>query len=280
MPLRQLLSLLVLITTSGLAMAQKDINGASNSDAEGISLDTNVSFTLSMTLAGDDTPLESATIGQEVSIKTIIRPETEDIGQAADIIIVDYLPPALNMRNSDGNFVSWNGSLKTLVPYLEGVTLEDEQEVEVFSGMLGSTGNHRIFVGFTVGDILYFTPTALRFDIEDDVVTPTFREQAIELFNSTISPTIVQSSCVACHVAGGSAAGQADHIFVRTTNPDHLTINFEELESLHASTSTDYILNKSIGLQGHGGGAQISNGGTAFNNFSDFLNLLDQAAAE
>ena len=280
MLIRQLLSLLILMSISGPTMAQKDINGASNSDADGTSLDTNVSFTLSMTLASDNTPLDSASIGQDVSIKTIIRPETGDIGQAADVIIVDFLPPALTMRNSEGNFVSWNGSLKTLVPFLEGVTLEDELEVEVFSGMLGSTGNHRIFVGFSVGDILYFTPTALRFDIEDDVVTPTFREQAIELFNSTISPTIVQSSCIVCHVAGGAAAGQSEHIFVRITNADHLTINFEELESLHANNSSSYILNKASGMLGHGGGAQISNGGTAFNNLSDFLDLLDQAAAE
>lgn len=280
MMLRQILPLLLLMTTTGLVMAQKDINGASNSSTDGISLDTNVSFTLSMTLAGDDTPLESATIGQDVSIKAIIRPETEDVGQLSDVLIIDYLPPIPSMRNSDGNFVAWDGKPKNLVPYLEDVTLENEMELELFAGQLGATGNHRIFVGFRVGEILYYTPTPLRFDIEEDVVTPTFREQAIELFDSTISPTIVQANCVACHVAGGAASGQSEHIFVRTTNPDHLTINFGELEDLHANNSSSYILNKAVGMLGHGGGAQISNGGTAFNNLSDFLDLLDQAAAE
>lgn len=279
MHLRQFLSLFLLITSSGLAFAQKDINGASNSDADGTSLDTNVSFTLSMTLAGDDSPLDSATIGQDVSIKTIIRPETEDIGQAADVIIVDFLPPSLTMRNSDGNFVSWNGSLKTLVPYLEGVTLEDELEVEVFSGMLGSTGNHRIFVGFSVGDILYFTPTALRFDINEVVAEASALEQAVELFETTISPLIVMGNCIQCHTPGGSAGGTI-HSFVADTNPDHLTVNFGEFQELHDARGTDFILGKSQGMLGHGGGVRLTAGSTNFNNLSDFLDLLDQAASE
>ncbi len=56
MLLRQILTFVLLSATSIAVLAQKDINGASNTDAEGISLDTNVSFTLSMTLASDDTP--------------------------------------------------------------------------------------------------------------------------------------------------------------------------------------------------------------------------------
>ena len=280
MLLRQILTFVLLSATSITVSAQKDINGASNTDAEGISLDTNVSFTLSMTLASDDTPLDSASIGQDVSIKTIIRPETDDIGMPADVILVDYLPPSLTMRNEDGNFVTWNGSLKTLVPYLEGVTLESELEVEVFSGQLGRTGNHRIFIGFTVGDVLYFTPTALRFDIVDEVVTPTFREQAIEQFNSTISPDIIQYRCVTCHAAGRAADGQAENIYELTSNPDHLTINFRVMEDLHANTSTSYILNKVAGQLGHGGGTQLSTSSIDYGNLSDFLDLLDRAATE
>ena len=280
MPFRQLITALCLVVSASTVLAQKDINGARNSETEGNSFDTNVTFTLSMTLAGDNSPIESATIGQEVSIKAIIRPESEDIGQPANIVLVDFQPPSLTMRNSDGNFVSWDGKLGNLVPYLEEITLEDEFEVEVFSGQLGTTGGHRIFVGFSVDDALYFTPSALRFDIEEDVVTPTFREQAIELFNTTISPTIIQTRCIVCHVTGGQAAGQADNIFVRTSNTDHLSINFAELESLHSATNSSYILNKASGMTSHGGGAQISNGGTLFNDLSDFLDLLDLAAEE
>jgi hypothetical protein len=268
----------LLLTTMSSNAQERDINGARNSSTDGTSLDTNVSFTLRMTLAGADTPLDSATLGEDVSVTAIIRPESEDIGQPTDVILVDYLPPSLNMRNADGNFVSWNGSLKTLVPYLEDVTLESELDVEVFSGQLGSTGNHRIFVGFTVGDTLYFTPSALRFDIEEPVVEASALEQARELFESTISPTIVQTRCIACHVANGAADGGAQHIFVRTSNSNHLTINFDEFEQVRSANGSKYILDKAQGMLAHGGGLQLTSGSTGFNDLSDFLDLLDQAA--
>ena len=263
-------------SVSGLAqISPKDINGARNSAAEGTDFDTNVSFTLRMTLSGEDIPLTSASIGQDVSIVTTIRPETEDIGSLADIIIVDYLPPSLSIRNSDGNFVSWNCSLKNLTAYLEDFTLAAEQDVEVFSGQLGSTGNHRIFVGFVVNEFLYFTPSALRFDIEEAVVEVSALEQATELFESTISPTIVQARCIACHVANGAADGGAAHIFVRTSNSDHLTINFDEFRQVHSANSSEYILQKVQGMLNHGGNTILTSGSTGFNDLSDFLDLLD-----
>ena len=123
-------------------VSPKDINGAINTAAQGTVLDTNVSFTLRMTLAGEDTLLDSAAIGQDVSIVTTIRPESADIGSSADIIIVDYLPPMLTMRNSDGNFVSWNGSLKSLAPYLEGEILTAEQDVELNPVMTQQEGGY------------------------------------------------------------------------------------------------------------------------------------------
>lgn len=270
------------LPAAGLYAQEKDINGAKKSSS-GISLDTNVSFTLRMTLAGDDTPLSAVNLGQDVSITTIIRPETEDIGEAADIIIVDAIPPFLfRMRNTDGNFVSWNGILTSLEPYLEGTTLEDELEVEVFSGQLGTIGSHRIYVAYLINDILYFTPSALKFDItEVPEPEPTAREQAITLFNTTISSSIVQGNCIECHKTGGAGPlGGASHIFVSTSDPDHLTLNFEEMEELHGFLGKDFILGKAQGMFIHGGGAQLTAGSSAFNSFSDFLDLLDQAESE
>jgi hypothetical protein len=83
----------LLLTTMSSFAQERDINGARNSPTDGTSLDTNVSFTLRMTLAGADTPLDSATLGEDVSVTAIIRPETEDIGQPTDVILVDYPPP-------------------------------------------------------------------------------------------------------------------------------------------------------------------------------------------
>lgn len=278
-----LLSLLLalVIPATGLYAQEKDINGAKKSSS-GIGLDTNVSFTLRMTLAGDDTPLAAVNLGQDVSITAIMRPESSDIGEVADIIMVDALPPIFTMRNTDGNFVAWNGVLTSLVPYLEGVTLEEELEVEIFSGQLGSTGNHRIYVAFLVNDILYFTPSALKFDINEAPAPElSAREQAITLFNSTISSSVVQSSCIQCHISGGQGPlGGASHIFVDDFNPDHLTLNFEVMEDLHGFFGKDFILGKVSGTIVHSGGAPISQGSSTYNSFSDFLDLLDQAESE
>ena len=260
-------------------VSPREVNGARNSATDGTQLDTNVTFTLQMSLTGDNIPRDRAILGQDISISTIIRPEAGDIGKTADIIIVDFRPPIPFMRNTEGNFVTWNGSLRTLVPSMEGVTLEAETEVEVFSGQLGVAGDHRIFVGFLVGDVLYFTPAALRFEIEEEPVDtgPTAREQAITLFESTISPRIVQGRCIECHVSGGQAFGLALHIFVGTSNADHLNINFGEFEEVHEARGTSFILNKVQGQLLHGGSIQLVAGSADFNSLADFLDLLDQA---
>jgi len=231
-----------------------------------------------MSLAGEDTPRNIATTGDNVSINVVIRPEEADIGALADIIIVDFVPPSnLKMRNADGIFVPWGGKLSTLEPYLEGVTLTAELEAEVFTGQLGLANDHRIFIGFLVDDALYFTPQALRFSITEEVTGPTPREQAITLFESTISPNIVQARCIQCHVAGGTAAGQALHQFVRTTNANHLDINFQEFEELHSATSTAYILLKVQNMNNHGGGLIFNSSSQQYRDLEDFLELLDQA---
>lgn len=270
---------MVLLLTSYSIMAQvnpKDINGAKNIRGVGTTLDTNVTFTLSMTRDGDTTLIDSARLGDSIVISATMRPEATDVGSPADVIIVDAATSAgFTMRDQDGNFVTWSGKVPDLVPYLEGVTLGPELPVEIFAGQLGVTGSHRIFVGFLVGgDTLYFTPQALKFDI----LETSARDQAIELFNSTISPDIVQARCIACHVDGGVADGQSQHIFVRTSNPDHLSINFTEIENLHSAKGTAYILDKVQGLLDHGGAKVLMSGSTDFNNMAAFLDLLDQAA--
>lgn len=272
--------LLALMAPAGFAqVTPTQINGFRNAPGEGTSQDTNVIFTLSMTLSGEETLRDTAYLGQDVEIKALIRPETEDIGAEASLVMVDVIRPStFTMRTSYGNFVPWDGRARSLEPYLEGITLEAETTVDIFTGKLGATGDHRVFIGFLVGSALYFTPSALRFKIEADPVETTAREQAIELFESTISETVVQARCIQCHVAGGQAANQAIQTFVPTSNADHLTINFQEFEELHTATSTNYILAKVQGMQNHGGFLIFSASSTQYQNLQDFLELLDQAA--
>lgn len=258
-----------------------EINGFRFSVADGISPNTNVSFSVGMRLIGEETFRDTASLGQDVSITATIHPESGDIGKLVDVVIVDYQPgKSATMRNADGIFVGWNGGMRTLVPYLEDVTLEEGLEAEVFSGQLGAAGDHRIFVGYFVDDALYFTPTPMRINITEEPAGPTARDQAITLFESTISPTIVHARCIQCHVSGGQADGQSIHQFVRTTNANHLSINFQEFEELHGALSTLAILRKVQGLDSHGGFLIFSPSSQQYQDLQDFLELLDQAAVE
>lgn len=253
------------------------VNGAKHSPA-GTSLNTNVSFSLLMTLTGDATLRDSADTGQDVTIDAVIHPESADIGSSADVFLVDLVPPVPTMRDTDGNFVPWDGKPSSLVPALQGVTLADNMGVDVFSGTLGTAGQHRLYVGFMVGDTLYFTPSALKITIQDPPVGPTppsAKEQAMALFESVISPRIVQGRCIACHVSGGLADNPSSPIFARNTQADHLNVNFEEWQWVKSFRSTNYLLNKVLGF-GHEGGRQLLQGSSDFNNLVDFLDLLDQ----
>ncbi len=70
------------------------------------------------------------------------------------------------------------------------------------------------------------------------------------------------------------------HIFVRTSDANHLSINFSEFGEVHAARGTDYILSKVQGQLQHGGGVQLTAGSTDFNSLADFLALLDDVPAE
>jgi hypothetical protein len=257
-------------------VSPKLVNGARNSAADGTTLDTNVSFSLRMTLAGDGILRDTALIGQAVDIRAVIHPEIGDIGKPADIVLVDFLPPVPYMRNVDGNFVAWNGNPSDLVPSQESVILTDGMDVDVFSGQLGSVGLHRIYVGYLVDGALYFTPSALKISVQD-APAPTPREQAMALFDTTISPNIVQRRCIVCHVSGGLADNRSSPVFARISYADHLNYNFGELEWLKSFRSSNYILNKVLGY-GHEGGIQLFQGSSDYNSLVEFLNLLDQIA--
>jgi hypothetical protein len=79
---------------------------------------------------------------------------------------------------------------------------------------------------------------------------------------------------VVCHVAGGDADNTG--LIYRRSSATSAANNFAQLESFVASRSDakNYILTKSTGGLGHGGGAQLSSASTQFANFSTFLDAL------
>lgn len=96
----------------------------------------------------------------------------------------------------------------------------------------------------------------------------------LSFFESSVSPQIVDSRCVTCHVDGGIASSTS-LVFQRSSNSSVAT-NFAVFDSFRNSRSDalDYILNKASGSVAHGGGTQLAVGSTDYNNLQSFLSGL------
>lgn len=93
------------------------------------------------------------------------------------------------------------------------------------------------------------------------------------VFREVVSPEISQLRCITCHVAGG-VAQTTRHLLVRTSNPDHINLNVTMYTNLVNILGVDAIVNKSQGMFGHGGGAQLQPGSGDVQNLDTFLSLL------
>ncbi|MDT8399326.1 MAG: hypothetical protein RQ899_11990 [Pseudomonadales bacterium] len=130
--------------------------------------DTNARFAIGLTRNDGTTYTSNASAGETVRIIGIIRPEAEHVGQPADIYVADRTNLVFTMKTPEGIFVPWNARVPDLRPFLEGVILEESLEVDIFTGRLGLSGDHRIFLGYMPADgILRFTPAPERLNITD-----------------------------------------------------------------------------------------------------------------
>lgn len=272
-----LLSLTALCCLTGQALAQTsasltDLNGGRH-DGPGRFVDSNASFRLGMTKDSGATFVDTARLSDTVQIRGEITPEEGNIGQPADIFVVDRLgPTSFRMRNQDGVWVTWNGSVSALVPFREDVVLGANVPVEMFSGTLGTAGVHRLFLGYMAPDgILRYHVNALTLTITEQ----TALEQANALFSSRISPDTVQGICISCHFVGTTVAPQAAHAFVEGSSSSALATNFTELRNLNTSRGSSYILSKVTGGSGHQGGALMSTTSQEYKDLQEFLNLLN-----
>ena len=100
-----------------------------------------------------------------------------------------------------------------------------------------------------------------------------------QLFESRISPAIVQAKCVYCHVAGGASAGTR-LVFLLAASANHLARNFETLENFVARVpeGAARVLAKIAGDAGHGGGEQVALGSEDHTAMQGFLSGLLESA--
>ena len=179
------------------------------------------------------------------------------------------------MRNTSGLYENWTtGRIADLAPYRENQILTEKMEIEIYTGQLGTSGEHKIFLGYLADDgILRYTPVPHRLEITEQSAV----DQARDLFNSTVSADVVQGICIQCHISGWQADGLAIHTFVSASNASHLATNFSQFRNLLQVRGRSYILDKTRGAQGHIGGAVLLPSMQEYKDLDTFLQLLEQA---
>ena len=113
------------------------------------------------------------------------------------------------------------------------------------------------------------------------------RISAREWFDSIVSPTVVETNCVTCHVQDGSSA-HTSLVFVRSSDDDdHLATNFGVFKDYLAAgpiagaSPSSEILNKIQGHRAHGGGQRVAVESEVFLAMHVFLaTLAAEVAAE
>lgn len=237
--------------------------------------DSNATFALGTTRDNGATYITSAGVADTVQIRGELRPDPAHIGQLADIYVVDRVleTNAFRMRTQDDVWVPWGVTVATLVPYREDVPLTAAVQVDMFSGTLGTEGNHRIFLGYAPADgVLRYHTSGLPLSVTQ---AGSAREQAFNLFTSTVSPNIVAVTCSACHVNGGSAPSVGAYA-LRTPPASNLQANFDIFRGLVQQRGANFVLSKASGGNEHSGGVQLMPGSSEYQQFGSFLNLLAQ----
>jgi hypothetical protein len=108
--------------------------------------------------------------------------------------------------------------------------------------------------------------------VEVFAIEPLFTEAAKDLFASVISPKVIETRCIACHIAGG-LSGHTRLVF-EAGDSESLT-NMAVLEDFISTINGggDLLLDKIRGVA-HGGGVQLSGESSDYIEFDRFLTLL------
>jgi hypothetical protein len=237
-------------------------------------------FAVGMTRDNGASYISSASVSETVEIRGEIRPEPANIGLPADIFIVDRLVDSngghisFSMR-SGGVWLDWDGTFPKLLPFQKDIPLSDNHPITMFSGTLGTAGNHRIFLGYRAPDgiVRYHASGGLPVTITE-AQTQSPLVQATALFEARIAPNIV-SMCVSCHADGNPIAGHL-HTFIGAGTSASLSADFTTFRSLLASRGKAFILNYVGGVSLHQGGQVVPQGTQNYTDLSQFLTLLEQ----
>lgn len=235
-------------------------------------------FAVGITKDNGATFVSTASVSETVQIRAEVKPEAASVGQIGDIFVVDRVIDSngghvsFSMRDQNGVWQSWNGTVSLLVPSIDNTTLQATMPLTLFSGTLGTTGNHRIFIGYMSNsdNVLRYHTSGLPLTITA-AQTQTPSQQAFAMYQSSIHTSITQNICVTCHVQGG--IGQGSHVFQVGTSSSVIQADYNVWLGLKSRGKANLMTLLSGSNTSHTGG-QVVQGTQAVANLDAFLTLL------
>ena len=135
--------------------------------------------------------------------------------------------------------------------------------------------NYRVQLALFSGNPIQFRLASATVNVSSEE-SEDIKQQALELFASEIAVNVVQSRCIACHVAGGIARDTG--LNFQRANVASTNNNFDVFNTFLAERygGRDLVLSKVTGGS-HTGGIQLREGSLEYKSFADFLMLLDES---
>ena len=104
--------------------------------------------------------------GQDITIAGSVEVQSGDIGEAGEVFVVLFTDDGLTYMDTNGDYVTWNGSLKTIEPAFSISSLSSVENFGVYSGTVQS-GLYRVFLGYrlTADGPIHFNAKAFRITV-------------------------------------------------------------------------------------------------------------------
>lgn len=203
---------------------------------------------------------------QALDVKGEIGVEDDHVGTTGDLFLVIMLGEQIFMRAADQSYQLWDGSLENLQATQSGKILGTTEPIVVvedtpFSSLGLNDAVLTIYFAYSTQAVpgeLYYSGSPLSLTINSTLPTMATSQT---LFNDTISAPIIQSRCIVCHVAGGSAQA-TPLVYARGTTANFRQLNYDTILNYLRGTANaaSLIRTKPQGQVSHFGGTQIAPG--------------------
>ncbi len=263
----------VFLTLSFSAQGQlPELSNASSTSG----LPTSAAFFGGASLDNGQTFVTKVGMSDPVDVLAQINVQPDHIGFVGNYYILIILGEDQFVRSGPDNYVLWDGTVEGLKPALANKVLAAQEALTIVDDLpFGAAGISNmalnIFLAYDTSAApgeLFYSGTPLSFVVGEAASTPASQS----LFVESVSPSIIQTKCIVCHVSGG-VASTSGLILQQSLQADYQINNYNTLIDYIANSpnGAERLLAKPQGLDSHGGGVQLIAGSNDFELFSAFV---------